>query len=231
MWMCIILFPLICIFVINNQKRKDKNTIKAWYQALGLAKHQHNYDEIFKEVDGFSLSRQARKLGDALEYTYGEIDFVSFVALLSLTRPNQDTVFYDLGSGTGKAVLAAAMVFKVRKSCGIEQFGTLHHTAQQQQRRFLQHEDYASLNTQLHFIQADFLKISIDDATLVFVNATAFFKDTWYNIERFLTKTKEQTIIITTSKPLTGKEFILLKQTWVQMSWGVVKAFIHQRIE
>jgi SAM-dependent methyltransferase len=230
MWVCIILFPLICFFVINKKKRRDKKTIIAWYQALELPKHQNNYDEIFQDVDGFYLSRQARRFSDAIEYTYGEIDFVSFIALISLAKPNQETIFYDLGSGTGKAVLAAAMVFQVQKSCGIERFNSLHQAALQQQQNLLKHRNYASLNTELQFIQADFLTISIDDATLVFVNATAFFKDAWYNIERFLTKTKLQTIIITTSKPLTGKEFILLKQTWVQMSWGIVKAFIHQRI-
>lgn len=44
---------------------------------------------------------------DAL--TYGEINFNSFRELLcSLPLDLQSAVFYDIGSGTGKAVLAAA---------------------------------------------------------------------------------------------------------------------------
>lgn len=61
-----------------------------------------------------------------MEYAYGEIKFMSFIALLSLTNPDADTVFYDLGSGIGKAVLACSMVFPIRKSVGVELFPELY---------------------------------------------------------------------------------------------------------
>lgn len=67
-----------------------------------------------------------------MEYSYGEIEFFSFIALLSLINPNENTVFYDLGSGTGKAVIACGMVFPVQKSIGIELFPELYlHSCQQ----------------------------------------------------------------------------------------------------
>ena len=62
----------------------------------------------------------ARQKQDAIEYVYGEIEFLPFIALLSLDKPDSKTVFYDLGSGIGKAVLACAMVYPVHKSVGVE---------------------------------------------------------------------------------------------------------------
>lgn len=69
------------------------------------------FQNLYEDVDGYSISRKARVKMDAFAYTYGEIEFLSFIALLSLVKPNENSVFYDLGSGTGKAVIAAAMVY------------------------------------------------------------------------------------------------------------------------
>ena len=146
--------------------------IKRWYKALDLDKHLALFQQLFCGIDGFALSRQARKERDAIEYTYGEIDFISFIALLSLTKPGINTVFYDLGSGTGKAVIACTMVFNVQKSCGIELFDLLHNTALKQQQRLQQQTGYTIKSNALHFINADFFHADFSDATLIFINTS-----------------------------------------------------------
>ena len=45
-----------------------------------------------------------------------------------------------------------------------------------------------------------------------------------------LDKLVQLEIIITTSKPLISENFVLKKNTKVQMSWGIVPAYIHYRI-
>ena len=40
-----------------------------------------------------------------------------------------DDVFYDLGSGTGRAVMAACLTLPLRACIGVEIMNTLHHTA------------------------------------------------------------------------------------------------------
>ena len=163
-----------------------------------------------------------------MEYTYGEIDFISFIALLSLTNPDPRTVFYDLGSGTGKAVIACAMVFNV-KSYGIEIFPQLHHAAQKQQQRLQETADYSFNANNIHFINMDFLDADLHNSTLIFINATALFGETWAALNQRLKHVKKNTTIITTSKRLLSDDFVIRKITPVQMSWGIVNAYIQQR--
>lgn len=226
----ILLLPLIPLFALLFPYWQKQTAIKRWYSTLALDKHLTNHQMLFQDIDGFALSRQARISGDAIEYTYGEIDFVPFIALLSLAKPNKNTVFYDLGSGTGKAVLACAMVFNVRKSCGIELFNLLHQAALKQRNSLQQLANYYSAANALHFINADFLHVNFSDATVVFMNATAFFGETWIAAQQCLHQLRPGTLVITTSKRLSLSMFKLIKSTTVQMSWGPVRAYIQQRI-
>ena len=219
--------PLFAWLIPYLQKRM---VIKHWYNSHAINKHQNNYQKLFRDINGFALSRQARATGDAIEYTYGEIDFVPFIALLSLVKPHINTVFYDLGSGTGKAVLACAMVFNVKKSCGIELFNALHQTALKQQQHLQQLPDYDIPANTIQFLNADFLDVDFSEATLIFMNATAFFGETWITNQQCLLKLNPGTIVITTSKKLSLDIFRIIKTTTVQMSWGPVRAYVQQRI-
>ena len=163
-----------------------------------------------------------------MEYTYGEIDFISFIALLSLTNPDARTVFYDLGSGTGKAVIASAMVFNI-KSYGIEIFHQLHHAAQKQLQHLQNIADYQLNADNIHFINMNFLDADLNNATLIFINATALFGETWAALNQRLKQVKKNATIITTSKKLSTDDFVIKKITLVQMSWGIVNAYIQQR--
>ncbi|KTD20193.1 hypothetical protein [Legionella londiniensis] len=203
--------------------------IKRWRGMLHLDQHQLAYEGLYRDVDGFALSKSTRQLNDAIEYLYGEIDFVSFIALLSLAKPNSETVFYDLGSGTGKAVIACAMVFKVKKSFGIELFATLHQAALMQKERLRKKPAYSSIADRIHFIHDNFLQADFTGANMIFINASAFIGETWKALSQKLAKTQPGTIIIITSKMLPAPQFRLTRKTYVKMSWGIVSAYIYQR--
>ncbi len=224
-----IILIVLCVVACYPRWRQQA-VIKQWYKEGELARHQSAYQHLFRSVDGFSLSRHSRTDLDAIDYTYGEIEFIPFIALLSLTKPNAKTVFYDLGSGTGTAVLACTMVFNIHKSCGIELFTLLHNAALNQQQRLLELPYYAKKARVLDFINANFLNCDFSDATLVFINATAFFGETWSKINQHMQQVNTGTIIITTSKKLSSEAFIVTKITTVYMSWGPVKAYIQERI-
>lgn len=202
--------------------------IRRWRNALALDLHQRHYDGLFQTVDGFSLSKQARATEDAWEYTYGEIDFMSFIALLSSISPTPNMIFYDLGSGIGTAVLACAMVFEPQKACGIERFKTLHDTALKQQEQLAQWPTYKDTIQKIHFIEGDFLSIDFSDATVVFINATALIGETWDALVRRLERLNAGTIIITTTKMLKSDDVLLKKTLPIQMSWGIINAFIYE---
>ncbi len=225
----LLLLLSILILILLYPRWSQAFAIKRWRDSLSLDKHRAAYLQLYSKVNGFALSRDARSTHDAIEYTYGEIDFISFIALLSLTRPDSNTVFYDLGSGTGTAALACAMVFNVQESNGIELFSTLHKAACEQQNALSRLPDYKAAAKTIRFIHGNFLDFEYSNATLVFINATGFFGSTWGLISQRIEQTTHCKTVITTSKALKSNAFIIKKITTVQMSWGVVRAYIQER--
>ena len=149
---------------------------------------------------------------------------------LFLVKPDKHTVFYDLGSGIGTAVLACAMVYPVKKSVGIEYFSILHDTAVCQKQRLGQHPDYDHTETVIDFIHANFLHVPMNDATLIFINSTAYFGETWEKLNKQLEDMPDLITVITLSKPLCCSGFVVTQTTRINVSWGDVQAYIHQRI-
>ena len=209
-------------------KWQTKHAIHRWRKALNIKQHQKVFQEIFEQVDGFCLSRKSRTENDAMEYVYGEIDFESFIAVLSLTKIDTNTIFYDLGSGTGKAVIACAMVFNPSKSIGVEIFPALHASATAQQKKLNQLPEYKDQANKLAFINDDFLEINLAEATLIFINATGLFGDTWNKLNQRLEGLSSKPTIITTSKKLSIKNYTLQHSTKAIMSWGVVDIYYHK---
>ena len=226
------LLPFIaCLIALLFLRGSKIVEIYRWRRALALDKHHAVYQQLFKSIDGFSLSKSARKTHDAMEYVYGEIDFFSFIALLSLTRPDSNTIFYDLGSGTGKAVFACAMVFPVRESHGIELFSLLHDAACSQRTALALLPDYAQTAKKIQFLNGDLFDSNFSRATLIFINATGFFGHRWIDLSHIIERSTACETIITTSKPLISRCFRIAKITTVQMSWGTVNAYIQERVD
>ncbi|WP_019215574.1 class I SAM-dependent methyltransferase [Legionella tunisiensis] len=227
MWLALLIVICCILLFLPIWRRQIK--LQRWRKSLHLNQHYKVYQQLYANIDGFALSKAERTKQDALEYTYGEIDFESFIALLSLGKPESSTVFYDLGSGIGKAVLACIMAFDVQKSCGIELFASLHHCAQQQQQRLKRIQGYKNKADRIKFIHGNFMKTNFSDANLIFINATAFFGETWLAISKLVEQIQPGALVITTSKALRSNLFTLDSVTHVKMSWGLVKAYIQQR--
>ncbi|MFY7698361.1 MAG: hypothetical protein ACOVQX_06080 [Legionella sp.] len=221
----VIILSILSIF-LSFPYWKKQWSVRLWRKKLDLDKNFMIWQKNFYHINGFQLSKSSRQQGDAFEYVYGEITFFSFVALLSLTKPNNKTIFYDLGSGVGKAVLACAMVFKVKKSCGIELFIDLHTAALSVQKVMI-NEGHHEVNS-VEFIHDNFMTANFADASLIFINATGFFGETWQKINQRLTEISSSATIITTTKKLSSPAFIHTHTTFVEMSWGIVQAFIHE---
>jgi len=221
-WLFVILFN----FISDQYKRKR---VKRWSKLLNLDERYKIFQQLYQDVDGFLISQQARQFKNALDYTYGEIEFLPFIALLSLVKLDNATVFYDLGSGVGKAVISCALVYPVKKSVGVELFSALHQCALKTTERLRDIKNHEALNQKIHFIEGDFLNVDIEEATIIFINATTLFNPTWGLLCARINKLNGLKTVITTSKPLIAEHFTLHTRTQIQMSWGMVFAYIHIR--
>jgi precorrin-6B methylase 2 len=208
---------------------KHSHRIRRWKYKLQLDQHAPIFESIYGEVNGFQLSQIAKQHCDAIDYVYGEIEFLPFIALLSLVNPNTETVFYDLGSGTGKAVIACAMVFPVKRAVGIEIFPLLHEASCDQIAKLEVIAGYQQIQERVQFIQGNFLNIDISDANMVFINASTLIGQTWDSLIQRIENTKSINTVITTTKPLNSVVFTMIIATSVAMSWGIVNAYIHKR--
>lgn len=206
-----------------------KIKIRRWMKTFKLQQHFSVFNQLFTGDEGFWLSRKARDVHqDAFDYTYGEIEFFSFIALILLANPNQQTRYYDLGSGIGKAAVACALVFEMQKYCGVELFAELYQAAQAKKQALSAMPTYAKEAQRLEFVNEDFLNVDFSDATLIFINATAFVGELWVRLSEKLEREAVGATIITTSKKLHSDAYYVKKMTQVNMSWGVVTAYIQE---
>jgi hypothetical protein len=83
-------------------------------------------------VPGFKATGTPSALrATPLALVYGEVDVRSFTEVLAMCRPAPGDVFFDLGSGAGRAVLGAALLYGdcFSACCGVELLPVLHGVA------------------------------------------------------------------------------------------------------
>jgi trans-aconitate methyltransferase len=177
----------------------------------------HRKNKIFHRLfDDVIFQQQNIIEPKDLRLTFGEIAFYPFLTLLNTLKPNPSDIFIDLGSGHGKACVAAALGFEIHKCIGIELLPERHAVAQSV---YEQCPDY--LQEQLQFICADFTECSIQQATIIFINATGFFNDDWKKVQDFLiNKTQPNCKLIISSKQLPLTHFELIAQHKIHMQYG-----------
>eukprot|EP00968_Pinguiococcus_pyrenoidosus_P027108 scaffold7352_cov254-Pinguiococcus_pyrenoidosus.AAC.34 len=184
------------------------------------------YTELFKNCtleDGKSLSKREREEGDLKEeksLIYGEVDFFSFAAILRKINPEPGTVFYDLGSGTGKALFVArfacrgSLDFSMQaksalltcdfgQCTGIEILEGLSNAAAEITKQFSSsYREYlcASQPQEVAVHQCSFLDFDWSDGDVVFANSTCYDEDLMLKLTAQASALKPGAYVITFTK-------------------------------
>jgi hypothetical protein len=175
---------------------KDNNSFLMSLHSLIKEESEQFYDDMYFDTSteiGKSLSkgeREVKKLNENKNLIYGEISFSSFFDILrklnlssfreelrNNNNGNEKFTFYDLGSGTGKAVFAARILQDFTSCTGIELLESLHNQAVKIKGRF--DSQYRSLlfesaNQKTAFSCGSFLDFNWSDGDVVFMNSTCF---------------------------------------------------------
>lgn len=241
----IVIFSIILlIFLVWRFNRQRIRYWAALLQERGWKSTVH-YDrcltifkKLYSNVNAAKISiseRNTKGLSDNIAYTYGEVVFYSFVRILEMAEPKPQEVFYDLGSGAGKAVFIAGLVFDFSKACGIEKLEGLYNLSIEtlanlktlpERETLLSHKE-----TNIQFIHGDFLQEDFSDADIVFINATCFRGDLFNEIIVRLLKLKPGARVILGSANLENIGGFELKYSNLHlMSWGLNAVKIYQRI-
>ena len=186
------------------------------------------FDTLYGDVRGYDLSFSARKKMDYFDrgLTYGEIIPQEFFRILKDVNPQEGEVFYDLGSGTGKAVIAAALLFPFSKTVGIELLDDLYdasiHVLERLKREVSTQETPLP---EIQFIQSDFLNTDFSDADIVFAHATCFHEGQFRELLPKFEGLKKGARLLLVSKPIASESYEYIKSSEHPFSWG--KATLH----
>jgi hypothetical protein len=169
------------------------------------------------------LSKSALVYGEVAFSTLGEVLWSPLCARI----PERGACFIDLGSGTGRGVLAAASLHSFGRLVGVEILEGLHHAAldvashyETSVRPTFKPTDPRA-HAKIELICGSFLDVDWPSyANVVFANSTCFDDDLMASIESQGQGLKDGSLIITLTRPLTGPYYKLVYCEAHKMSWG-----------
>jgi SAM-dependent methyltransferase len=226
---------------------------------LGAVNEQNDiYDEVIRPFPitlGKSVSKKEREEtgNKAPTLVYGEITFQALgVALEKIKKvygkpdvgdsgatgfmqEGQRGVFYDLGCGTGKPVVAAAIAHTFDVCYGIEILEGLYSVALDVLNAYNTRGKAKlnrSMDTHVQMMLGSFLNFSVKDwrdADVLYINSTCFDENIMMGLAKLARGLKKGAFVITLTKQLPSDEFAVLEYEMQKMSWGDATLFILQK--
>ena len=128
--------------------------------------------EAYRLSEAESQRRGMQKVSAQVDLTYGDVPFAVIAHALQAVNPRPGTVFYDLGSGVGRGVIAAALLHPFVCCIGIELLSDLHEAANEPGRRYkalraAPPPELAAgrMADSCEFVNSDLFDINVDAAT------------------------------------------------------------------
>lgn len=193
------------------------------------------YDALFKNLDGYAISADSRALHDRdnSDFTYGEVTPKSMQHIIGVL-PKRTGIFCDLGSGTGKAVLLAAMLGEFDRSIGVELLSGLHDAAVEVGKRFESEMkprlSATAVPCALEFRNEDIFSTDFSGIDVFLAHCTTCFSDEL--MTKFTMKcadAKPGAIIACASRRLALDCFQELSVTPCEMGWGTATLYVYRR--
>lgn len=195
-------------------------------------------EEVFAEIDGYKVSnevkrklREENRIEETVALTYGEIRCTSFAELLNEFLPECRGFFVDIGSGTGKAVLTAAMS-GFSRCLGVEIVGKLHDCAMTGFARAKGKEGLIPDSAQIEFIVGDSFA-NVDKwqgADVIFAPTTCFTDELMEQLSASLKKVKPGAYIINTTRMIKSNDVKLISKKRSRYARGSLEFMLWRRV-
>lgn len=195
------------------------------------------FNFLYGNINGYSVSHDAREKHNNAEsikdLLYGEVPFVTLEEIIKKVDPNKDGVFFDLGSGTGRIVIAAHLLCNFRKSVGVELLEGLHQKACEVKQEF---ENYVvpkipnyDQSRKINFINASILDVDLREADFIFMNHPFKDRELFAKLEEKLVRElKSGTKIVTIIRKLENSKIKFIDSKKFNFSWGESTAHFHE---
>lgn len=208
-------------------------------QDKALAELDSLYEEYnFATAKDASLTDDVRRDTDGQHtedsLVYGEIDLRGFCQLLNEIPHTPNDVFYDLGSGSGRAVMAARFMGNFQECIGIELLENLHQLASSVKSLYKFQYQHKLIHQNVKFVCSDLLDYDgwWKDGTVVYIPNLLFDVDLQNQIAEKATKLRSGAYCICLKKinaTSFASAFELIQQRPVPMSWGQSNVYVYRR--
>ena len=187
-------------------------------------------EAAFSDVDGYAIAaiakREQRASGTFLPgLQYGEVRPRAFSTALAWLAPRDGETFVDLGSGTGKATLTAAALYRFASATGVEILEPLHRAALGALRAC-----GPLLTPQVCLLNADAFDHPWHDADVVYVNAACFTDEMVRRIESGARKLRRGARLLITTRALASAALRLLRRETLPCAKGSLLFIAYERV-
>ena len=223
------------IFNKSNEEVESSLTVNEYKEVnllpKGVLEKYLGFNELFKEVDGRVISQSERNEKKIVgsQYIYGEIELVHFLLLLKIACNKVKGVFWDLGSGTGKALIAASLSnMSFSKICGVEILEGLYNTSITIINKYC--ENTKTGQDKFKLVNGDMKEVDWSDGDVVYIASICFSDDLIRDIAEKGKALKSGAKIISLKKWPTTEVYNLLYDLKIKMSWGNTSVYIMERL-
>ena len=202
---------------------------------MDLAHAQQIFEQLYSGFSGYDIARSEKERMGRQEAatTYGEVIPTAFYDVMLAAEPKEGEVFFDLGSGTGKATILAALVFPFSRVVGVELLPGLGDAARQVLSRY-----DAELRPQLppenqrqriDFIDGDFLVQDLSEADVLFAHGTCYGPELMGKLTHKLEELKPGARVVMAGQTLASPELVFQKMKVMKTDWGSALAAVYER--
>lgn len=192
---------------------------------------QHNINTLCQQYLNAIYQESGIMKYDAntLAETSGTILYESVETLLRTMQLNAQDVFTDYGSGNGSVVAQMFLNSQVKEAVGIEIVNVCHQQASAIATRIQQDlPPFYHDQRKLTFIQADFLKMSVDATTVAFVSALCFPPHLLHAIGHVLNRLPHLRMVLSLRPIPTLQRLRFTHTIHLQGSWDSVLCYCYK---
>ena len=207
-----------------------------------------NYDDFFRQLyEGISLEDVKRISNDERKQfgyssstlSYGEIEINEMRKIFDHLELNgflcdHNSKFVDIGSGIGKPLFAAALLYNFSCCKGIEILSTLNEISTNKILRnwtkmLTKLRARKKLQVDIELVCGDALYLDWSDGTVIFIHATAFDPPMMEILTRALNKLVPYSFVIVLSRTISSPLLDHIESIDLITSWGETQAHIYRR--